>query len=190
LDILYEAAPGVGDKKLENAATAALFVYRIGAETTIGLLGLLIRTLVDHPELRKAATNRPETIDAIISEVLRLESNVQRVLRLATESRHIGGHLIEKGQRVMLVLGAANRDPLAFPDPNKISLEEKRRPDVAFGAGGHFCLGANLARLEARIALTVFCDLPMMERAGPEKWYSGRIVRRLTELPLKMVTPA
>ena len=86
----------------------------------------------------------------------------------------------------MLLLGAANRDPAAFPEPDDLRVDRRALPDVAFGEGHHFCLGASLARLEGRIALEQFLRLPPIEQAGHEKWYPGRAIRRLISLPVRV----
>ena len=86
----------------------------------------------------------------------------------------------------MLLLGAANRDPAAFPEPDDLRVDRRALPDVAFGEGHHFCLGASLARLEGRIALEHFLRLPPVKQAGDEEWYDGRSIRRLTRLPVRV----
>jgi cytochrome P450 len=189
LSILYDGASGAESAKLANAAATALFTYRVGAETTIGLIGLLIRTLAHQPRLRHDLREDPSLTPTIVSEVLRLESNVQRSVRVCRETRVIGGKTIRPGDRLMLLLGAANRDPAIFDEPDKLDLNPRPQPDLAFGGGPHFCLGASLARLEGRIALEHFLRLPSIEPAGQEQWYTGRTIRRLTRLPVRVPGP-
>jgi cytochrome P450 len=112
---------------------------------------------------------------------------VQRSVRLCQEDRVIGGKTIRAGERLLLLLGAANRDPAAFAAPDDLKVDRGGPPDLVFGAGHHFCLGASLARLEGRIALEHFVRLPPIELAGEESWYPGRSIRRLTRLPVKVV---
>ena len=190
LSIFYSAASGSEEERLADAAALALFTYRVGAETTIGLLGFLIRTLLDKPGLHQTVRENPALAPGIVSEVLRLESLVQRSVRIARTDRVIGGKSIRAGDRLMLLLGAANRDPAAFAEPDNLSLAGRNVADVAFGAGHHFCLGASLARLEGRIALEQFVQLPSIERAGEERWYAGQSIRRLTRLPVRVSGPA
>jgi cytochrome P450 family 144 len=185
LSILYGGTSGPETQRLADAAATALFAYRVGSETTTGLIGLLIRTLIRQPRLRQMAREKPSLVPTIVSEVLRLESNVQRPVRIGREARVIGGKTIQPGERVMLLLGAANRDPAAFPEPDDLRVDRRALPDVAFGEGHHFCLGASLARLEGRIALEQFLRLPPIEQAGHEKWYPGRAIRRLIRLPVR-----
>jgi len=190
LSIIYDGTPGSGKDRLADAAAMTLFTFRVGSETTMGLIGLLIHTLLDQPELYRLARENPTLAPVIVSEVLRLESNVQRSLRVGQEPRLIGGKIIQPGERVLLLLGAANRDPITFVRPNDVSLESRAEQDVAFGGGGHFCLGASLARLEARIALEHFLRLPPVERADEGKWYLGQSIHRLTQLPVRTIGDA
>lgn len=187
LRIIYEAIDeGDEQARLRGAAATALFTLRVGAETTIGLLGLLIREIVDHPELRDRIAGDAEASSRLVAEVLRLQSNVQRAGRVATERREIDGKTIEPGERLLLLMGAANRDPVVFPDPDQVRLDDDRAEDVAFGVGAHFCLGASLARLEGEITVAIFSAMPPLERAGDDVWYTGRTIRRLTSLPVRV----
>jgi cytochrome P450 len=187
LSILYDGTSGPESQRLADAAATALFTYRVGAETTVGLIGLLIRRLIQQPRLGQMARENPSLVPNIVSEVLRLESNVQRSWRIAREARVIGARTIQPGERVMLLLGAANRDPAAFAEPDELRVDRPAVADVAFGGGHHFCLGASLARLEGRIALEQFLRLPPIEQAGDEKWYHGKAIRRLTRLPVRIM---
>jgi cytochrome P450 len=189
LSILHDGASGSESAKLANAAATALFTFRVGAETTIGLLGLLIRTLAQQPSLRQSLREDPSLAPTLVSEVLRLESNVQRSVRVCRETRVIGGKTIRPGDRLMVLLGAANRDPAIFDEPDKLDVIPRSQPDVAFGGGPHFCLGASLARLEGRIVLEHFARLPAIETTGQEEWYPGRTIRRLTRLPVRVAGP-
>src|SRR5262249_4999186 len=154
-------------ERLADAAALTLFAYRVGAETTIGLVGFLIRTLVKKPALRQMVRENLALASTIVSEVLRLESHV-RVVRVARTTRAVGGQTIAAGGRVWLFLGGANGDPAALAEPATLSLVGGNVRDVVFGGGPHFCLGASLARLEGRIALEQFVQLPAVEPAGEE----------------------
>jgi cytochrome P450 len=160
-------------------------MYRVGAETTIGLLGTLIRALIDHPGLIDGLEERG-CLDRFISELLRTESNVQRVGRIAKHNCTVADVEIKAGQRLLLLVGAANRDPKVFCAPETITTAEKRSAHLAFGAGDHYCLGASLAQMEARVALETLLDTGFLERAGEELWYLGKTVRRLTSLPVRL----
>jgi hypothetical protein len=186
LSIIYDSTEGSDSERLEQAAATALFAYLVGSETSAALIGSLIRTLVEQPSLRELGHENPSIIPIIVSEVLRLESNVQRVYRVARKSRIIGDKAIQPGERVLLLIGASNRDPVAFAEPDSLRTDRTAIPNVAFGGGRHFCLGASLALLEGRKALEHFLRLPAIELAGEEKWYPGRTVRRLREFPVRV----
>ena len=190
LSLIYGGTSGPIGERLESAAATALFAYRVGAETTIGLIGLLIYTLLQRQDLYRALSDDSSLAPALVSEVLRLESNVQRVVRICQRPRLIGGTTIREGDRVLLLLGAANRDPFAFADPSALNLHRGSVTDVVFGSGHHFCLGASLARMEGRIALEHFVRLPRIELAGDEEWYAARSIRRLTSMPVRVIAPS
>jgi cytochrome P450 len=190
LSIIYEAMSGSETERLADSAALALFAYRVGTETTIGLVGMLIRTLINKPTLYQMVCENPVLASTIVSEVLRLESIVQRAVRVARITRVIGGQTIATGEYLMLLLGAANRDPAAFAEPDTLNFAGRKVPDVVFGSGSHFCSGASLARLEGRIALEQFVQLPAVEPAGEESWFPGRAIRRLTRLPVRARGPA
>lgn len=184
---IYMGTSGSESQRLADAAATVLFIYRVGAETTMALIGFLIRALIELPWLRQTIRDNPAFAQTAVSEVLRLESMVQRALRVCTQARVIGGKTIQPGDRVLLLLGSANRDPAAFATPNDLNIKPQAKSHVAFGEGHHYCVGAALAQLEGRIALEHLVKLPPIERAGDEKWYAGRSIRRLTYLPVRVV---
>ena len=186
LSIIYAGTSGPEAQRLMDAAASASFIFKVGSETTMGMMGLLFLTLIRQPRLRQIARDRRSLVPNIVSEVLRLESTVQRSIRIASETKVIGGTTIKAGDRLMLLLGAANRDPAAFDDPNNLSTDRKTVSDVVFGGGHHFCLGASLGRLEGCLALEQILDLPEFEQAGEERWFLGRSIRRLTRLPVRI----
>ncbi|ARU56384.1 hypothetical protein OLMES_2321 [Oleiphilus messinensis] len=127
-------------------------------------------------------------LDACIEETLRLESPVQRMGRFSTEDIELEGEIIEQGHRIILMLGAANRDPRVFSDPDRYWPERPEREHLAFGYGHHFCSGAMLARTEARVALqTLFSAtrISLPEREGFE-WHENVALRALRTLPVQL----
>jgi hypothetical protein len=122
-----------------------------GQETTTNLVGNGMLTLLRHPE-HMAALSDSSRIPAAIDEMLRYESPIQHTVRLAPADIVLGGKQIRKRQAVIAVMGAANRDPQRFPDPDRFDIGRTENRHLAFGAGAHFCFGAPLARLEAQIA--------------------------------------
>lgn len=162
-----------------------------GTESTASLLGSALYLLLTHPEQFEAVRADHSLIPAMLEEVLRLESPVQWNPRMVmTDGVEIDGVPIPPGSRVMLGWGAANRDPDKFgPDADRFDIFRQGPTHIAFGHAYHFCLGAPLARLEARIACEqLFSRLDDLQLAVPaeELTFVGHgVVRRLAELPLR-----
>jgi cytochrome P450 len=127
-----------------------------GSETTTNLIGSAILCFNDHPAQLSRLRAEPDRLPAAIEEVLRFRSPVQMVFRQTRRDVEVRGRTIPAGQLVLLVIGSANRDPRQFPDPARFDITRDPNGHVAFGHGIHFCIGAPLARLEARIALSEF----------------------------------
>lgn len=159
-----------------------------GNLTTTHLIGNAIRALLDHPTEQARFLAHPERTAESIEELLRYDSPVIAVVRWLRHDRELGGQALRKGQRVMLWLGAANRDPSVFPDPDRLDLGRKPTQHQAFGYGAHYCLGAPLARLEARIALPEILrrlpELGLAEGARLEP-APGYFLHGMTSLPLQ-----
>jgi cytochrome P450 len=142
-----------------------------GAETTYRLTGSAIHALLSHPEVLEEARARRDALDLAIEETLRWEAPVQYVSREVTRDVEVSGTLLQAGQLCMMAVGSANRDEERFRDPDRFDIHRSDVADhVAFGFGEHFCLGSNLARLEARIALDALLDrLPNLRLAPDEE---------------------
>ena len=129
-----------------------------GHETTTNLIDNAIVALHEHPrELERLRAN-PALITSAVEEVLRYRSPVQAVFRRTRDAVDVHGHTIPAGRLVLAMVGSANRDPSVFPDPDHFDIGRDPNPHVAFGHGIHFCVGAPLARLEARIALPLLIE--------------------------------
>lgn len=188
LSIIYEGAAGEGEAKLTEAAALAYFMFMVGTETTSSLISSCIRVLVNSPDLYARLRQDSSLTERFVAEVNRLESAVQRSFRLANRDCIIGGQKIHRDDRVFLLLGAANRDPAKFARPSELNLDRGDSENVAFGAGKHYCLGANLSRLEARIAVEQLLRMrPIGPSERPPEWYLGRAVRRVKSLPVRFV---
>jgi cytochrome P450 len=131
----------------------AVLVLLAGNETTTNLLGNAVLTLLEHPaELAKVRADRA-LVPSLVEEVLRYESPVQLIFRRTTQDVELSGTSIPASAGVFLLLGSANRDEQQFPDPDRFDVWRNPRDHLAFGYGIHYCLGAELARLEAKVAL-------------------------------------
>lgn len=148
-----------GQKLTEEEVIANAIVTMVGGqETTTNLIGCGMLTLLRQPGKLAELRDSPEIIDSAIEELLRYESPSQHTSRIATEDTLMGGKLIRKGQPVMAVMAAANRDPERFADPDALDFERKDNRHMAFGWAAHFCFGAPLARMEGRIAFRLLLD--------------------------------
>jgi cytochrome P450 len=158
-----------------------------GFETTVNLVGNAVNTLLDHPAQWRDLCDDPAGLAGpAIEETLRYDPPVQRTARCATESVELDGHTVQKGQFVVTLLGAANRDPAAYPDPNTFDMHRDQTADhLAFSSGIHYCVGQPLARLEAVIALQKLAErMPDLRRAGPVKRRISSVVRGPIHLPV------
>jgi cytochrome P450 len=139
-----------------------------GNETTTGLIGNCLHILARRPELWRRAREDRSLVDPILTETLRYESPVQRLTRVTRRPIEMGGAAIGEGSLIDVIFGSANRDPAVFPDPDEFRLDRPAADHVAFGHGIHYCLGAPLAKLEARIALNAMLDRYAHLELGPE----------------------
>jgi cytochrome P450 len=140
-----------------------------GAETTYRLTGSLLYALLTHPDALAEVQSDPAGLDRAIEETLRWEAAVQYVSRETTREVEVAGVKINAGELVMLAVGSANRDDSRFDDPDRFVLGRPNVGDhLAFGFGEHFCLGSNLARLEARAAVRILLDRLPNLRLAPD----------------------
>jgi len=158
-----------------------------GNETTTNLITNTVRSLLEHPDQLELLRADEHLWQPAIEESLRYRSPVQAMFRITQGDTAIGDVVIPRDTRVVAWIGAANRDPERFANPDDFDIRRDPNPHIAFGHGIHFCLGAPLARLEALIALqTVFSTLPDLARKdnGPLTPARGFIVHGLASLPL------
>jgi hypothetical protein len=159
-----------------------------GHETTRNLIGNGMYTLLKNPQQTAELREKPEMIRSAVEELLRFESPVQFTARVLKEDIEVCGQRIPKGWTILCMLGAANRDPKQFKEPNQLNLGRLNNQHLAFGAGLHFCIGAQLARLEGQLAiLNLVQRFPEMKLAGPRpEWASTFGLRGLNSLPVIM----
>ena len=141
-----------------------------GHETTVNLIGNGVLALLRAPDQLAVLRLRPELAGPAVDEFLRLDGPVQISQRVAMEDLGLFGHKVRKGDEILLILGAANRDPAAFAEPHRLDVTRDARKHVAFGGGIHHCLGAALARMEGLIAFKALLNaFPTMELAAAPK---------------------
>lgn len=171
----------------ELRATAGL-VLAAGFETTVNLLGNGIRMLIDAPEHLATLQGRPQLWPNAVEEILRLESPVQLTARVARNDTALAGRPIQRGEMVVVYLGAANRDPAVFADPHRFDIErENAGKHLAFSGGRHFCLGAALARAEGEVGLRAFFErFPQARSAGAGSRRDTRVLHGWSTLPVAL----
>ena len=160
-----------------------------GHETTVGLIGNAVTSLLERPDQLTLLREDPSLIPAAVEELLRYEGPVERALnRWAATDVELGGHTIRRGELVIAILNSADRDPARFEEPDRLDVARKDTRHLAFGRGSHYCLGAPLARLEAEIALeTLFRRLPglrLATTADELEWRPTPGFRRVVTLPV------
>lgn len=182
------AAEEKGDVLGERELLAMLELLLVAAqETTVGLIGNGALALLRHPEQLALLADRPALLDSAIEELLRFDSPMQLALRVAREDVEVQGREIQAGDMVVGLLGAANRDPEHFADPERLDLARSPNPHFGFGRGIHFCLGAPLVRLEAQVALgELVRRFPRMELASEPRRSETVLIRALSSLPLRL----
>jgi len=183
-------AAEVDGDRLDEVEMLALCALILGAghETTTNLIANAVLALLGHPDERKRLQDDPGGMERAVEEFLRYDSPVQATDRVASEACEIGGRRIEPGLFVVTLLGAANRDPARFPEPDRLDLARDDGSHLSFGQGAHFCLGAHLARVEARIALAgLLRRFPdFTGPLSPAGWIPSTVLRGPVALPLTL----
>lgn len=181
------------DQDLDELLANCALLLIAGHETTTHFIGNATLALLRHPHAADQLRSRPELMPAAVEELLRYDAPVQLMLRRARRDLDLAGRTITEGQTVLLVGGAANRDPAVFPDPHVLDFERPGGRHTAFGHGPHFCLGAALARLEGAIVLeALLTRLPGLRLDGtaPPQWQRSLNFRGLTRLDVAFTPPA
>jgi cytochrome P450 len=168
-DVLTRLIQGDAEGELSEAELLhnCIFLLNAGHETTTNLIGNGVWTLLMHPGQWQRLVAEPALITTAIEELLRFESPLQLNNRQATQTLEVGGTTLPAGSFVTLGIGAANRDPAVFEQPDRLDIGRKPNPHLAFGQGAHACSGMNVARLEARVAIGALAQrFPRLELAG------------------------
>jgi cytochrome P450 len=153
-DLLHARMGGEEPLTLDEILQMLVQFLVAGNETTTNLIGSTLKRLIEDPELMTSVRADLSLVPAVIEETLRLEAPSQGLFRLATADVEVGGQQVRPGDMLFLAYASGNRDEEAFPDPEAIKLDGSRGHHLAFGRGEHVCLGSNLARREAAIAVT------------------------------------
>lgn len=171
-----------------DLASHVLFLLIAGAETTSALIGNAFAAALDHADLRRDLVGNLGAIDGWIEETLRYDGPVHQATRLAIVDRLVAGQHIRRGDRLVLLIGAAHRDPRRFERPESFDPARDGTGLLGFGAGLHFCIGADLARMEARRALIHLAPRigdPLLSPPDRRYW-AHRTLRRLESLPVQL----
>jgi P450-derived glycosyltransferase activator len=187
-DIVSQVVAVEGDQ-IQPAEMVSFCVLLLvaGFETTVNLLGNGALALLGHPDQWAALRADPAGLaDSAVEESLRYDPPVQRTARVALEPRDLDGRHVHKGQIVVTLIGAANRDPDVYDRPGDFDLHRAAGPEhLAFSSGIHYCVGQPLARLEANVAFQVLAErLPGLRRAGSVKRRNATIIRGPVSLPV------
>lgn len=178
---------GQGDQLTDDELTSACLMILLGGHRNLrNLIGIAILTLLRHPEQLAALHEDPALMPTAVEELLRYDFIEQGLTRVALDDVEIGGKTIRRGQIVLLLLGAANRDPAHYTEPDRLDLCRRDNRHMAFGAGVHVCPGASLSRMVLEIALaTVLRRLPKLRLAMDVPPREERLGGRgLTSLPV------
>ncbi len=187
--LLHALARAVASRQLQadEAVGIATVLFGAGGESTAALIGSAVRGLAERPDLADRLRAQPEHVPAFVEEIVRLEPPFKFHYRAVRRPCALGSVELAPGDRLMLLWASANRDESRVEDPNELRLDRRHpRDHLGFGRGGHFCIGAGLARLEARIVCE---ELLARTRAlglstGSPRWARSIFVRRLESLPL------
>ncbi|MGH3777751.1 MAG: cytochrome P450 [Pseudonocardiaceae bacterium] len=183
-------ALGLDALGLDEVLATCILLLTAGHETTASLIGNGVLTLLEHPDQLRLLQRDPALIKPAIEEIIRFECPAKIVGRTNLIDRQLGGHTIRAGQRVLVLLGAANRDPAQFRDSECFDITRTPAPHLSFGAGPHFCLGAALSRAEAQETLRQLLPLLTEWRLAPgaPAWRVSDTFRALEKLHL--ISPA
>lgn len=178
---LADNGPAISEREL---AARCYFLFVAGVETTVSFFSSALSSLVDHPEETERWRRGDVGRETALEELLRFGSPVQMSVRCADEPLTLAGAEIKSGERVCAVIAAANHDPEVFADPHRLDLGRSGAPHLAFGDGGHSCLGAAFARLEGRIALAAWLAAGPWRPAGPRERLQLEFMQPLKTLPM------
>ena len=172
----------------EELLATCMLLMAAGNETTTNLIGNGMVALLRNPDQLQKLRNDPSLVESAVEEFLRYDGPIQGTARVATEEIEVGGRKVEEGQLVFTLLGAADRDPAQFSNPEELDITRQDNRHIAFGYGVHFCIGSPLARVEGQIAFqTLLRRWPNLTLATEEvEWGPTFILRGPKSLPLEV----
>ena len=178
------AAEEEGDKlSREELLSTMLLILVAGNETTRNLIGNGMLALLGHPDQLQRLRDEPDLLEPAVDELLRCDSPVQLDGRVVREDLEMGGKRLRAGEKAIALIGAANRDPAAFGNPDALDIARSEKSHLSFGRGIHYCLGASLAVLEARIAFRGLLDrFPSIRMAAEPRYRDGIVLRGVESL--------
>jgi cytochrome P450 len=187
-DIVHAHLEGEDPLTLEELLAIVTILPVAGTETSAGLIGTTLLHLLENPELLERCRREPELIEAVIEETLRYESPIQAWFRRATRDTEIGGVEVPKDAMLLVVIASADRDEDKWECPAEFHTDRGDIKDhLAFGRGKHFCIGSNLARAEARIAIaTLLNRFGTIELAAEPEYRTNLVHRMLETLPIRL----
>ena len=187
-NLLGDLAIACASGELDEVAAQVMMItlFSAGGESTASLIGSAAWVLATRLDIQQQVRDRPELLGAFLEEVLRYEPPFRGHYRHVVNNTTLCGVNLEAGSRLLLLWGAANRDPSHFDDPNEFRLDRRNgKGHITFGKGTHFCVGAALARLEAQIVLGQLLErTSKIEAAQTGRWLPSLLVRRLERLEL------
>jgi cytochrome P450 len=178
-------AEAEGDRLSQvDLVTTCTLLLAAGYATTSNLIGNSMYGLLSHPEQQAVFRSAPDQVPAMVEELHRFDPPVQMVSRTALEPVEVAGSPVAAGEPVLLMIGAANRDPAVYADPDRLDLTRRSDKHLGFGLGIHFCVGAPLARLTAQVAIRMLAELDL-ELVDAEPAYAENLIMRgLAQLPV------
>ncbi len=183
---LVGAQEGAARLTEDEVVATCVLLFFAGHETTTALIANGMNAFLRHPEQAERLRSDPELAAPAVEEVLRYDGPSGAGARVVKESHEIGGVTVREGERVFLMVNAANRDPRRFEDPERLDIGRDPNPHLSFGLGVHFCIGAPLARIEGQEALPALLQRLGRPRLATDRpcWSDGVIIRALRALPI------
>jgi cytochrome P450 len=184
---MIHAGADTGEVTRQEAELLVRSLLSAGFDTTVHGLGAAMRSLTENPDQFAALRADPSKARAAFEEAVRLETPVQTFFRTTTRDVELGGAAIPEGEKVLMLLGAANRDPRKWPDPDRYDIDRLTAGHVAFGAGVHMCVGQLLARLEGEALLAALARaLARIEPDGEPTPLLNNTLRGWTRMPVRV----